>query len=114
MASGGAQPAPEEQRPAEAGLLASPNGYLLRHSFMKALRSSPFLPVASWLQVFILSCWVAGFADRQVFMNALRSSPFLSPASLLQVAILLCCLVIGALAAAFFMSGASLCAFANA
>ncbi len=60
---------------------------------MKALRSSPFLPVslASALQVFILFCWVSFLlALRQSFMKALRSSPFLPSASLLQVAILLC------------------------
>ncbi len=66
---------------------------------MKSLRSSPVLPLASALQVFIFSCCVGFLAERHFFMNALRSSPFISPASLLQVVILLCCLPIsGALA----------------
>src|SRR5664279_2743257 len=85
---------------------------------MKALRSSPFLPVASALHFFIFSCCVIGAAaavavppDRQLFMKALRASPFLSPASLLQSPIFDCCLVMGALAA---MSGACLCEAANA
>lgn len=65
---------------------------------MNALRSSPLsvFALASALQVFILSCCVAGLLLRQVFMNALRSSPFLSAASVLQVAILDCCLVCAA------------------
>ncbi|MDB5939605.1 MAG: hypothetical protein JWP77_1969 [Polaromonas sp.] len=61
---------------------------------MKALRSSPVLPLASALQVFILLCWAVpcatGLALRHSFMKALRSSPFLPVASWLQVAILLC------------------------
>jgi hypothetical protein len=36
--------------------------YFFRHSLMKALRSSPFLPVASLLQTFIFSCCVNGLA----------------------------------------------------
>src|ERR1035441_5547473 len=76
-----------------------------RQLFMKALRSSPFLPVASALHFFIFSCCVIGVAgaaappaERQAFMNALRSSPFLPTACLLQSPILVCCAVIGALA----------------
>src|SRR5258705_6656122 len=64
---------------------------------MKALRSSPFLPVACLLQAVIFSCCVIGpeaaagaAADRQLFMKALRSSPFLSPACLLQSVIFDC------------------------
>src|SRR5258705_13911626 len=66
---------------------------------MKALRSSPFLPVACLLQAVIFSCCVIGpeaaagaAADRQLFMKALRPSPFLSPACLLQSVIFDCCL----------------------
>ena len=65
--------------------------YFFKHSDMKALRSSPFLPAASALQVFILfCCFSCLLALRQSFMKALRSSPFLPSASLLQMAILLC------------------------
>ena len=47
---------------------------------MKVLRASPFRAwvVASALQVFILSCWVAtgaGVALRQLLIKVLRSSP---------------------------------------
>jgi hypothetical protein len=78
--------------------LSSVTAYFpLRHSFMKVLRSSPFLPVASPLHFFIFSCCVslgasaAGAAAlRHCFMNALRSSPFLPTASALQVFILFC------------------------
>src|SRR5450755_1285634 len=78
-----------------------------RQVFMNALRSSPFLPVASTLHFFILSCCVIGVAgaaiapsaERHVFMKALRSSPFLSPACLLQSPIFDCCLVMAPLAA---------------
>ena len=89
---------------------------------MKALRSSPFLPAASALQVFILFCCVAwgaaaasGLALRQFFMKSLRSSPFLPSASLLQVAILLCCGVFSdALAGAAGAAGAAAGAGAGA
>ena len=76
------------------------DAYLLKHSFMKLLRSSPFLPLASTLQAFIFPCWVVSMATvvflalRHSFMKALRSSPFLPVASLLQVVILLCCAVL--------------------
>src|SRR3978361_490989 len=73
-----------------------PQLFFDRHCFMKALRSSPFLPVASALHVFIFSCCVgaaaaAGLLDRHSFMKALRSSPFFSVASLLHELILFCC-----------------------
>src|SRR2546427_542818 len=61
-----------------------------KHSLMNALRSSPFLPVASTLQVFMRSCWRFLPSDRQDFMNSLRSSPFLPVASVLQVPISFC------------------------
>src|SRR5258706_3551627 len=70
------------------------SAYLLRQSFMNALRSSPFLSLASLLQAFIFSCCAVFLSPsffRHSFMNALRSSPFLSPASLLQLVILFCC-----------------------
>ena len=97
----GAEGKPRQARP--AGVWCGRCPYFLRHSLMKALRSSPFLPAASALQVFILLCWVcaaSGLLLRQFFMKALRSSPFMPVASLLQVAILVCCLV-GGLAGAF-------------
>lgn len=72
---------------------------------MKVLRSSPFLPAASTLQVFILFCWLLG-ADaasflvlRHSFMKALRSSPFFPVASVLQVPILVCCAVLAGMLA---------------
>ena len=69
----------------------SRSAHFFKHSDMKALRSSPFLPAASALHVFILfCCFSCLLALRQSFMKALRSSPFLPSASLLQVAILLC------------------------
>src|SRR5512133_3022441 len=68
---------------------------------MNFLRSSPFLPAASLLQVVIFDCCVVSFlALRHSFMKALRSSPFLSLASALQVAILVCCLVLPSAGAA--------------
>ncbi len=68
---------------------------------MNALRSSPLsdLALASALQVFIFSCWVAALAlppaFRQLLMNALRSSPLsaLVVASALQAVIFSCCAV---------------------
>ena len=72
---------------------------------MKALRSAPFLPLASALQVFILSVWEAaaagagaasaGFFDKQPFMKLFRSSPLRLwvLASALQVFIFSCCAV---------------------
>ena len=70
---------------------SSRSDHFFKHSDMKALRSSPFLPAASALHVFILfCCFSCLLALRQSFMKALRSSPFLPSASLLQVAILLC------------------------
>src|SRR5471032_369893 len=65
---------------------------------MKALRSSPFLPVADLLHAVIFCCWVigaaaAGVEERQSFMNALRSSPFLPAACALQVVIFDCWLL---------------------
>ena len=72
--------------------------YFFRQADINFLRSAPFMPFASALQVFIFSCWGvstfatgAGFADRHSFMNDFRSSPFLSVASLLHVVILDCC-----------------------
>src|SRR5471032_71804 len=70
----------------------------LKQDFMNVLRSSPFLPAASVLHAFILSCCVmamagAGLALRHSFMNALRSSPFLPLASALQAAIFDCWLL---------------------
>src|SRR5580765_1366552 len=71
----------------------------LRHSFMKALRSSPFkvLALGSALHFFILSCCViltgaGGAAERHSFMNFWRSSPFkvLAFSSALQLFILFC------------------------
>ena len=56
-------------------------GYFFRQSLMKAFRSSPFLPAASWLQAFIFSRCAFCLFFRQSLMNALRSGPFLSPAS---------------------------------
>src|SRR5450830_1736338 len=90
-------------RPRRTRPLTLQNAYFaLRQVFMKALRSSPFLPAASALQVFIFSCWVTGAAAaasglslRQLFMKALRSSPFLPAASALQVFIFSCWGVIG-------------------
>ena len=55
--------------------------------------------MASALQVFIFSCWVAALAlppaFRQLLMNALRSSPLsdLALASALQLFIFSCCAV---------------------
>jgi hypothetical protein len=74
-----------------------------RHSLMKALRSSPFLPVASALQLFMRSCWRFLPSDRQDFMNSLRSSPFLPVASVLQVPINCCWAVLGLSPAAMLM-----------
>jgi protein gp37 len=83
-------------RPPESGRGAPASQPFLRHALMKVLRSSPFLPLASALQVFILSCCAFcasltfGLPLRHALMNSLRSSPFLPLASLLQALILFC------------------------
>src|SRR5579885_311146 len=87
-----------------------------KHVLMKLLRSLPFsfLPFASALHAFILSCCdilplgSAGAVDvdavvvlpfRQSLMNCLCASPFMPLDCVLHVAIFCCCAVIGFLAA---------------
>jgi hypothetical protein len=72
---------------------------------MNFLRSAPFLPFASALQVFIFSCCgeaavgapsvAGGLPERHSFMKLLRSGPFNACvlASALQVFIFSCCAV---------------------
>src|SRR5688572_26315264 len=68
-------------------------GLAERHSFMKALRSSPFLSPASLLQVVILLCWAVGALScacakpmqRQALAATIERSFFMVCASLLRV-----------------------------
>jgi hypothetical protein len=45
---------------------------LLRQSFMKALRSSPFMPLPSLLQALIFSCWAIWAALRAAQLKGVR------------------------------------------